>query len=67
MSIIPASSLSRADLRSLGNNVIPTIDHDRLSVGAVNRSLSLHEESVRRLFRRAGTSRCDRLRTGIPA
>ena len=67
MSIIPASSLSRADLRSLGNNVIPTVDHDRLSVGAVNRSLSLHEESVRRLFRRAGVSRSDRLRTRIPA
>ena len=67
MSIIPASSLSRADLKSLGNNVLPTIEHDRLSVGAINRSLSLHEESVQRLFRRAGTSRSDRLRSRLSA
>jgi hypothetical protein len=62
MSIIPASSLSRADLRSLGNNVAPVVDHDRISVGAVNRSLSVHAESVRRLFRRNTTARSSRAR-----
>ena len=67
MSIIPASSLSRADLQSLGNNVLPTVDHDRLSDGAINRSLSLHEESVQRLFRQSGVSRGERLRVRVCA
>ncbi len=32
MSIIPASSLSRADLRSLGANCMATVDHERQSI-----------------------------------
>lgn len=62
MSIVPASHLSASDLRSLGNNMLPAVIHDKLSVRAVNRSLGLHDESVERLYRRAGGSRAQRLR-----
>ena len=60
MSIVSASSLSSAEMLLLGNNVLPHVRRERLS--AVNRSLSLHDEQVDRLYRRAGTSRMDRLR-----
>ena len=63
MSIVPASSLSRADLRSLGANCMATVAHDRHSIRAVNHSLAIHDESVERLYRRAGNSRADRLRS----
>ena len=61
MSIIPVSRLSISELRSLGHNVLPSVVHDRLCTRAINRSLSLHDESVRRMYRRAGTSKAARL------
>ena len=62
MSIVPASSLSRADLRSLGANCMATVAHDRHSIRAVNHSLAIHDESVERLYRRASSSHAERLR-----
>jgi len=60
-SLIPASSLSSADLRSLGNNVLGKVRADHDSVEAVNRSLQTHDEQVERLHRRRGGSRAHRL------
>jgi len=62
-SLIPASSLSSADLRSLGNNVLAKVRADHDSVGAINRSLQAVDEHVERLYRRSGTSRTRRLHT----
>lgn len=52
MSVVPASSLSSADLHILGGNVLVAVRHDRRKVlSAVNRSLqALHQESVPDLF-----------------
>ena len=62
MSIISASDLTAGDCRLLGNNVAGTIARDRIQVGAINRSLGVHDEKVDRLYRRAGGSRAERLR-----
>ena len=61
MSIIPASALTSADLRSLGNNVLARVRSDPDQIQAVNRSLLVHGEHVQRLYRRAGLSRAERL------
>jgi len=58
MSIVSASSLSCAELLLLGNNLLPHVKRERLS--AVNRSLSLHNEHVDRLYRRAGNTKAQR-------
>lgn len=52
MSIIPASSLSSSELRSLGNNVASAVRFDRAHRQAINRSLYLHQEHTDRLYRR---------------
>jgi hypothetical protein len=50
MSIVRASRLSISDLRLLGNNLVGTVRHDRRhSIGAINRSLAIHDESIERL------------------
>ena len=50
MSIVPASCLSSSDLSLLGNNLRPAIRQDRSEMlGAVNRSLDVHQEQVDRL------------------
>ena len=61
MSIIPASALTSADLRSLGFNVLATVRSDPEQIQAVNRSLQVHGEHVKRLYRRKGSSRTERL------
>ena len=60
MSIVSSSSLSSAEMLLLGNNILPQVKRERLA--AVNRSLAVCGEAVDRLYRRAGTSRADRLR-----
>lgn len=60
MSIVSASCLSSAEMLLLGNNVLPHVKRERLA--AVNRSLGVHDEFVDRLYRKAGTSRSERLR-----
>ena len=62
MTIVAASSLSSSDLRFLGHNVQATVARDRHGIRAVNRSLSSHDESVTRLYRRGGTARAGRVR-----
>lgn len=62
MTIVHASQLSGAELRSLGSNCAATVAHERHSLRAVNRTLAVHDESVQRLYRRAGSSRAERLR-----
>ena len=59
MSIVAASSLSSAEMLLLGNNVLPHVKQTRPP--AVSRSPALHDEHVDRLYRRAATSRMDRL------
>ena len=47
MTIVRASSLSRADMCMLGNNVLPAVREDqRHDLAAVNRSLHAHGEAV---------------------
>ena len=52
MVIVRASSLSRAEMRHLGNNVLPAVIGERRSridqaqLDAVNRSLAVHGESI---------------------
>ena len=47
MTIVRASSLSRAELCMLGNNVLPAVHEDRRhDLAAVNRSLHAHGEAV---------------------
>ncbi len=47
MTIVPATSLSRADMLILGNNVRPAVRMARTPlVNAVNRSLMAHDEAV---------------------
>ena len=49
MTVIPASSLSRADLARLGNNVLGQVLRDREDpddLSAVNRSLAACDEAV---------------------
>jgi hypothetical protein len=50
MSIIPIALLSGLDLQLLGNNLAPRRRSVRISVAAVNRSLSIHGERVSRLL-----------------
>ena len=49
MTIVRASSLSRAELCMLGNNVLPAAREDRHNLAAVNRSLHAHGEAVDQL------------------
>jgi hypothetical protein len=51
MSIIPASRLTTTDLALLSNNLRPVLRKDRSELDAVNRSLAIHQESVRHLFK----------------
>jgi len=46
MTIVRASSLSRAELCMLGNNVLPAVREDRHNLAAMNRSLHAHGEPV---------------------
>ena len=67
MSIIPASSLSASDLRSLGNNVEAAVQSDHEHLEAINRSLYVHNERVARLYRRSGHVRVHRVRRHVAA
>lgn len=50
-SIVPAATLTRLELRMLGENVVYAVDHDGdEELAAVNRSLAVHDESVDSLF-----------------
>jgi len=44
--IVPASKLTVAEMRRLGNNVYPTYLKDRGELPAVNRSLVAHGEEI---------------------
>ena len=46
MTIIPAASLSPAEMHMLGTNVVAAVRQDRSDVSAVNRSLEMHAEAV---------------------
>ena len=47
MTIVRASSLSRAEMHMLGNNVLPAVREDRRhDLAAVNRSLEIHDAAV---------------------
>ena len=46
MTIVPASSLSRAEMHMLGTNVVSAVREDRHDLAAVNRSLDVHGEAV---------------------
>ena len=47
MTIVRASSLSRAEMCLLGNNVLPAVREDRRhDLAALNRSLHAHGEAV---------------------
>jgi len=47
MTLVPASSLSRAELHMLGVNVVSAVREDRRhDLAAVNRSLDIHGEAV---------------------
>jgi len=47
MTIVRASSLSRAEMHMLGNNVLPAVREDRRhDIAAVNRSLDVHGEAI---------------------
>ena len=50
MKIVPASSLSRAEMLMLGNNVRPAVRRAHMLVAAVNRSLKAHGEAVDKLL-----------------
>jgi len=50
MTIVPASSLSRAEMLMLGNNVRPAIRRCHTLVAAVNRSLKAHGEAADKLL-----------------
>ncbi len=52
MTIVPASSLSRAELLLLGHNVLPEVVRDRRGeeLAAVNRSLDIHDEQIGELM-----------------
>jgi hypothetical protein len=53
MSIVPISLLSRSELSRLGNNLRSTMrPRPTAQVLAVNRSLAVHDEQVRSLYRR---------------
>lgn len=62
MTIVAASRLSLSELRSLGPNLAATVARDRQGLRAIGRSLSIHGESIGRLYRRAGASRTQRVR-----
>ena len=53
MTVVPASSLSRAEMLMLGNNIAPRARHDRVDLPAVNRSLDAHGEGVDELVEAA--------------
>ena len=46
MTLVPASSLSRAEMHMLGNNVLSAVCEDRHSLAAMNRSLAVHDATV---------------------
>ncbi len=46
MTIVPASSLSPAEMHMLGTNVVAAVRQDHSDVSAVNRSLEMHGEAV---------------------
>ena len=50
MTIVPASSLSRAEMQMLGNNVRPAVRRAHTLIAAVNRSLKAHGEAVDKLL-----------------
>ncbi|MCE5328059.1 MAG: hypothetical protein LLG01_16760 [Planctomycetaceae bacterium] len=53
-SIVPAAKLTRQELWMLGENVVHAVDHDgEDELGAVNRSLAVHGESVDSLYQTA--------------
>lgn len=49
-SFILAARLTSAELAMLGNNLLPAARRSRTELGAVNRSLLPHGESVPRLY-----------------
>ncbi len=56
MSFISAKNLSRRDLTSLGNNLKSSKYRRNSVISATNRSLSVHGEAVRNLFKPVLTS-----------
>ena len=53
MTIVQASLLTNHELSMLGTNLMATVRRQRRSnLDAVNRSLGIHQEQVRRLYRR---------------
>ena len=60
MTIVSVSRLSRSDLARLWNNLRPAPRKSRSGLAAVNRSLAVHDESVRRLFSSGRRSRVAR-------
>lgn len=47
MTLVPASSLSRAEMYMLGTNVVSAVREDRRhDLAAVNRSLQIHDAAV---------------------
>ena len=53
MTVVPASSLSRAEMLMLGNNIAPRARAERVDLSAVNRSLNAHGEGVDELVEAA--------------
>jgi hypothetical protein len=51
MTVIPISSLSQAEIRMLGTNVVSAARNDR-EIDAVNRSLLVHDEQVENMVDR---------------
>jgi hypothetical protein len=59
MSIVPMSELSPSEVSMLGNNVLPPrrkIRPEHRQIQAINRSLAVVCEEVRRLYRRRPSS-----------
>ncbi len=46
MTIVPASSLSAAEIHMLGTNIVAAVQQDRSELSAVNRSLAIRGEAV---------------------
>ena len=49
MTIVPASRLSRAEMRILGNNVVSSVSKDRAEVAVLPSSLATPDECVEEL------------------
>ena len=62
MTVIPVSSISPSDLRTLSNNILPQVRRESRQLSAINRTLAMFDESVERLYRRRASPPAPRTR-----